>query len=190
MLLRKTARLLHNGLQLAQDVHRIGKQKRFDLDALSLVLQKTANQVYQRHPNAIERLQPIAGTRFYVTITNLPINVLMVFNNNRIQVDCNLRYLPEADVAITGSYQALVQIFEGSSDADSLFFSRDINIKGNIEALVTLRNALDNEEIDLVAELSPKFGSYSGIIQELIYLTNQRLLKLEDGNHYATTQPQ
>ncbi|MDX1693977.1 MAG: SCP2 sterol-binding domain-containing protein [Ketobacteraceae bacterium] len=176
--LKPPVHVLRRGLRIAGAIHRTGMEKRFDLDVLSLALQRIANRIYQRHPDAAERLESISGTRFLVSMTNLPFRCLITIYSQRIRVDCNLRYPPSADVTISGSYQALAGIFEGDADADSLFFSRDIQIQGNIEALVTLRNALDNEDISIVSELTPQFGRYAGVAHEALQLVNQKLLAM------------
>jgi len=178
MTLIPPVQILHRGLRLARSVHQTGMAKRFDLDLLSLALRRIANRIYQQHPDAAERLEDISGTCFLVTITNLPFRCLITLYSQHVTVDCNLRYSPRADVSVSGNYQALAQIFEGDADADSLFFSRDIQIQGNIEALVTLRNALDNEDIDIVSELTPLFGRFAGVAHEALQLVNQRLLAM------------
>jgi predicted lipid carrier protein YhbT len=48
---------------------------------------------------------------------------------------------------------------EGRLDGDALFFSRDLSIEGDVEAVVALRNAIDGEGLnilqDAVAPLGP-----------------------------------
>ena len=90
-------------------------------------------------------------------------------------MDCNLRYSPKADVYINGDYHSLVQVFEGDEDGDSLFFSRNIKVQGNIEALVTLRNAIDNEDIQLIEEVSSLFGPLSNPASKVLTRINHRI---------------
>jgi predicted lipid carrier protein YhbT len=49
-------------------------------------------------------------------------------------------------------------MIHGSCDGDALFFSRDLSIEGDTEAVLALRNALDDAEIDLPAEIAAAFG--------------------------------
>jgi predicted lipid carrier protein YhbT len=42
----------------------------------------------------------------------------------------------------------LVGMLDGSYDGDALFFSRDLVIEGDTSAVLALRNALDDAEID------------------------------------------
>ena len=43
-------------------------------------------------------------------------------------------------------------------DGDALMFSRDLVIEGDVEAVLALRNAIDDAQLDLVTELSAVFG--------------------------------
>ena len=56
------------------------------------------------------------------------------------------------DARIAGPLAALIGLVHGAYDGDALFFSRDLSIEGDTEAVVALRNAIDNEELDLVRE--------------------------------------
>jgi predicted lipid carrier protein YhbT len=52
----------------------------------------------------------------------------------------------------------LLGLVHGVYDGDALFFSRDLVIEGDTEAVLALRNAIDNEEIDLAKEAAGLFG--------------------------------
>ena len=56
-----------------------------------------------------------------------------------------------SDARIAGPLAALIGLVHGAYDGDALFFSRDLVIEGDTAAVLALRNAIDNEEIDLVA---------------------------------------
>jgi predicted lipid carrier protein YhbT len=47
---------------------------------------------------------------------------------------------------------------EGASDGDALFFSREINIEGNTDAILALRNAIDDAELNLADEIAGLLG--------------------------------
>jgi len=63
---------------------------------------------------------------------------------------------------IQGPLATLTRLLEGRLDGDALFFSRDLMIEGNMEAVVTLRNAVDGAGIDLLEDLSSAFGPLGG----------------------------
>jgi ubiquinone biosynthesis protein UbiJ len=56
----------------------------------------------------------------------------------------------------------LIRLLDGRLDGDALFFSRDLMIEGNMEAVVTLRNAVDGAGIDLLDDLLSVFGPLRG----------------------------
>ena len=55
------------------------------------------------------------------------------------------------DARIAGPLAALIGLVHGAYDGDALFFSRDLVIEGDTAAVLALRNAIDNEELDLAA---------------------------------------
>lgn len=59
---------------------------------------------------------------------------------------------------ISGPLPALLELLQGSSDGDALFFSRTLRIEGRTELVVALRNALDGESIDLRSAVAESFG--------------------------------
>jgi predicted lipid carrier protein YhbT len=50
----------------------------------------------------------------------------------------------------------------GRFDGDALFFSGEIAVEGDIEAILALRNALDDAELDLLQEGAAMLGPLSG----------------------------
>ena len=68
---------------------------------------------------------------------------------------------PAADAAIRGALKTLVDLLEGRLDGDALFFSRELAIEGDTEAVVALRNAVDDAEIDLAEDVLSVLGPAS-----------------------------
>ena len=71
---------------------------------------------------------------------------------------------PPHDACITGKLADLLCLIDGSGDGDALFFSRDLGVTGNIEAVVCLRNALDDVEKSIAAQVADLFGTPGRII--------------------------
>jgi predicted lipid carrier protein YhbT len=62
------------------------------------------------------------------------------------------------DARIAGPLLSLVDLARGKLDGDALLFSREIQVEGDIAAILALRNALDAEGIDFVAECAMVCG--------------------------------
>ena len=53
----------------------------------------------------------------------------------------------------------------GAFDGDALFFSRDLVIEGDTAAVLALRNAIDDAELDLSAEAQAMSGPFAAPVQ-------------------------
>jgi predicted lipid carrier protein YhbT len=52
------------------------------------------------------------------------------------------------DARVAAPLIVLLGMIDGTYDGDALFFSRDLTIEGDTEAVLALRNALENAELD------------------------------------------
>ncbi|MCC6888705.1 MAG: SCP2 sterol-binding domain-containing protein [Hyphomicrobiales bacterium] len=75
---------------------------------------------------------------------------------------------PTCNASIAGTFRNLLNMISGSLDGDALFFSRDLRIVGDVEAVVALRNALDDCEGDVVDTVVSAFGPLSGPVGLLV----------------------
>jgi predicted lipid carrier protein YhbT len=69
---------------------------------------------------------------------------------------------PAHDAAIAGAFFNLLDMIDGSLDGDALFFSRDLKVSGDTEAVVALRNALDDFEGSALDSVLGSFGPLQG----------------------------
>ncbi len=67
---------------------------------------------------------------------------------------------PRATIA--GPLASLIDMLEGREDGDALFFSREIQVTGDTEVVVALRNTLDREEMNLYEEVLSLCGPFAG----------------------------
>lgn len=74
---------------------------------------------------------------------------------------------PPYDATIRGPLIHLMDLLEGRIDGDALFFRRTLSIEGDTALVVGLRNALDGEDIDLVADLASIAGPFRHAIPRL-----------------------
>lgn len=126
---------------------------------LRAVLQRIADGVGRRHPQLFSRLEGHTTKTFLVDPLDLPIVLRLSPHPDRPAIEPRWREQGGVwDARITGPFAALIGMIHGSCDGDALFFSRDLTIEGDTEAVLALRNALDDAEIDLPAEIATAFG--------------------------------
>ncbi|EJW12685.1 hypothetical protein A33M_1836 [Rhodovulum sp. PH10] len=129
------------------------------LAPLSMALKILVRSAVHRHPAMFARLGDQAGKRFVIDPTDLPFVVVMTPRLDDPEIEAVRRgEEPAADARIAGPLAGLVGLVHGNYDGDALFFSRDLSVEGDMSAVVALRNALDDAEIDLVAEAAAVLG--------------------------------
>jgi predicted lipid carrier protein YhbT len=62
------------------------------------------------------------------------------------------------DACIAGTFFDLLDMIEGTADGDALFFNRGLRVTGDTQTVVTLRNALDDLEGNLVEVILSGLG--------------------------------
>ncbi|MCB1440363.1 MAG: SCP2 sterol-binding domain-containing protein, partial [Nitratireductor sp.] len=65
---------------------------------------------------------------------------------------------PDADAVIRGRFMLLLELIDSEEDGDAAFFSRDLEVTGDTEAVVRLRNALDDIDGSIAEETAEMFG--------------------------------
>jgi predicted lipid carrier protein YhbT len=122
---------------------------------LELVLQRLADSILARHPGLLERIGSDGVPRFCIDPLDLPLAVLMEVRDGgaRLSVVSRTGDL-QADARIAGTLLSLIELVDGRCDGDALFFSRDLVVEGDIGAVLALRNAIDNAELDLLHEIA------------------------------------
>jgi len=122
----------------------------------------------QRHPAIFVRLGAHAGKRFLIDPTDLPFVFLLAPQPERPTIAvARSRTGLAADARIAGPFAALLGLMHGAYDGDALFFSRDLVVEGDIEAVLALRNALDDAQIDLIAEAAAVLGPFAAAAERI-----------------------
>ena len=113
-------------------------------------LTRAVRRLARRRPEVFERLGPFGRSSFLIEPTDLDISFLMIPAGREAQIRCVRRGadLP-SDVQIRAPLLVLLGLLDGTFDGDALFFNRVISVSGRTDALVALRNAIEE------AELSP-----------------------------------
>ncbi len=123
------------------------------------VLRRIVNQIATDNPGMFGRLGPHIKANFIIDPTNLPLVMLLRPDpDNLILKAYSRKNIPEHDAKISGSFLDLLMLVDGDFDGDALFFSRDLTISGNTEAVVCLRNALDDIDTSIATSVADMFG--------------------------------
>ena len=130
---------------------------------LERLIAKAANRIAGQHPEFFDRLDVYAEKSFVIVPTDLDWIAGLTFFNERVQIRLSrtLDAFPNRDVTVTAPFLSLLSLMDGEEDGDALFFSRDLTIEGDTEAVLALRNALDDAEIDFIYECAQMAGPLS-----------------------------
>jgi O2-independent ubiquinone biosynthesis accessory factor UbiT len=132
------------------------------LALLQPILARIAMHVAQSRPELFNRLGPHVGKRFLIDPIDLPFVLVLTPEPERPHLTAYRRYeRPPHDAAIAGTFFNLLDMIDGSLDGDALFFSRDLQVSGDTEAVVALRNALDDFEGSALDSVVGSFGPLS-----------------------------
>lgn len=146
------------------------------------VVSLAAELLSRRHPDAMDRLQGLEDARILIEPTDLPLCFLLTASPSGVRVRvCRDGNAAQATATIRGSFAALLSLLQGRVDGDALFFSRDLEVDGDTGAIVTLRNAIDSDEIDLVEDMLSLLGPMAG--------PARRALVLAGDLHHRLTAP-
>ncbi|MCH7931319.1 MAG: SCP2 sterol-binding domain-containing protein [Proteobacteria bacterium] len=116
----------------------------------------------RRHPGVFERLGLLDGALILIDPVDLPVCLAMEFAAG----GPDLRVAGAGDEArasatVRGPLLSLIDLMEGRRDGDALFFSRELVIEGDTEAILILRNTIDGEDIDVIDDLTSSLGPFA-----------------------------
>jgi len=121
-------------------------------------LDRVLRTLAQRHRRAFEAMAEMRQACVLIDPVDQPVAFLLsVGPQPRLRV---AKRDVEADAAIRGPLINLMDLLEGRIDGDALFFRRTLSIEGDTALVVALRNALDGEDIDFVADLAGIAGPF------------------------------
>ncbi len=125
------------------------------LAAVQPLLDLAIAAVTRRHPEFTARLRGLGQPRYLID----PIDLPWVFAMSPTSAPPRLVAIPRkgqappAAAAIRAKFLTLIDLLEGRLDGDALFFSRELVIEGDVEAVIALRNAIEDSEIGLIEDL-------------------------------------
>lgn len=116
-------------------------------------------RIAARHPSLFARLGPHQTTDFLIDPVDLPFALHLRPDPQALVFRAMARdAAPQAGAVIRGRFMLLLELIDSEEDGDAAFFSRDLEVIGNTEAVVRLRNALDDVEGSIAQDAAEMFG--------------------------------
>jgi predicted lipid carrier protein YhbT len=155
---------------------------------VSTMLTRLARKVAERHPDLFSRMGEYAGARFVLDMTDQPFVLVLDLGNGSPKIKATRRAPSKGvDATIRGPVSGFLGMMHGTLDGDALFFSRDLAVEGDTSAVLALRNAIDDAELDLVEEIG--LGTRSrGLLKQLFGVV-EKATGLPLNRHQMTMEP-
>lgn len=124
------------------------------------VLSRIVQRIATRHPSLFARLGPHQGTDFLIDPIELPFALHLRPDPQALVFRAVPRIgAPQAGAVIRGRFLLLLELIDSEEDGDAAFFARDLEVAGDTEAVVRLRNALDDVDGSIAGEAADMFGA-------------------------------
>jgi len=129
------------------------------------VLSRIVQRIATRHPSLFARLGPHQGTDFLIDPVELPFALHLRPDPKALVFRAVPRDGPlQAGAVIRGRFLLLLELIDSEEDGDAAFFARDLEVTGDTEAVVRLRNALDDVDGSIAEEAAAMFGAPGRLI--------------------------
>jgi predicted lipid carrier protein YhbT len=126
---------------------------------LDPVLGRILRRVTAAHPDPFDRLGAHRHEHFLIDPVDLPFMLHLRADPEAPDFRAvDRRRVPPHVARISGTFLDLLMLMDTEQDGDALFFSRDLVVTGNTEAVVCLRNALDDVEEPIAEQVADLFG--------------------------------
>jgi predicted lipid carrier protein YhbT len=130
--------------------------------------------VSRAHPDVFERMEGFGEASILIDPIDLPYVFILKPDRRAPKLEVARTHpSQEVDAVIRGPLISLIDMLEGRIDGDAMFFSRDLEIEGDTEVVVALRNAVDGAEIDLTADILSLFGPFAGPARAAVKTANR-----------------
>jgi len=127
---------------------------------LQPILKRVVRRIAAQNPGMFNRLGPHRQAVFLIDPTNMPFRLLLRPDPDDLMLRAiSNRGMPTNTARIAGKFLDLLRLMDADEDGDALFFSRDLEVSGNTEAVVCLRNALDDVDGSIAEGVADLFGA-------------------------------
>jgi len=115
---------------------------------LGFFLTRSLRDLARRRPVLFERLADHRRSSFFIDPTDLGYAFVIVPDGTDAEVKMAGKDASAGtDVVVRGPLLSLLGLLDGTFDGDALFFSRSISISGRVDALLALRNAIEDADL-------------------------------------------
>jgi O2-independent ubiquinone biosynthesis accessory factor UbiT len=140
---------------------------------ISLVLRRISADLARNHATLLRRLVRMAPARVLFAPMDLPHRFLITITQQGVALSL-AGAQQAADVTMRGSLTTLVDLLESRTDSDTVFFSRDLSVSGDIAIAVAFRNTLDGEVFNLIDDALAQLGPLARPAGRLVVRVHQR----------------
>jgi len=127
---------------------------------LSRLVEALVRKMARRHPRLFKNLARLGPAVVQFKPLDLPHSFTLRLGDGPVTLQLTGKDEEAPDACIQGNLAVLLDMLEGRTDGDTLFFSRDIVVTGDTSLVVGLRNTLDREEINLLDEVLSLCGPF------------------------------
>ncbi|WP_287187043.1 ubiquinone anaerobic biosynthesis accessory factor UbiT [Rhodovulum sp.] len=126
---------------------------------LNPILKRIVHRIAVQNPDMFDRLGPHRHAYFLIDPVDIPFMLYLRPDPEALDFRAVGRRNPPPHAArISGKFLDLLTLMDTEQDGDALFFSRDLIVTGDTEAVVCLRNALDDVDDPIAESVADMFG--------------------------------
>lgn len=127
---------------------------------MNAALHRLVHTIARDKPDIFSRLEGHHHKLFLIDPVNMPFVLCLRACPHAPQLwACRRAHVPAYDAKIAGSFLTLLGMIDGRHDGDALFFTRALLVEGDTEAVVCLRNALDDVDGSIADDIAAFFGT-------------------------------
>lgn len=108
----------------------------------NLIFRIIVDRTINKNPRVSQRLQEISGKTFRLKACDIDKDYSFFVDDGMVRMDYGRERTP--DVVMLGDFYTFLKLFLRRADADSLFFSRRLVIKGDVKTSVFFKNLLEH----------------------------------------------
>ena len=152
---------------------------------LEVIARRLMANAMAARPSFAKRLGEHAGCAFAIDPLDCPFVFLMRPGKERLELRVVRRAeASQFDARIAAPLLVLLGMIDGTYDGDALFFSRDLVIEGDTEAVLALRNSIENAELDpsTVLGLPKTFQAPVNRASRMLFAKLRRMLDAPEEN--------